>query len=45
VKIDGVTVFDRKKEDGRYPSVTDVRAWKKPLRARLEAEAKVPVPA
>ncbi len=45
VTLDGKKVFDRKAENGRYPSLADIREWKKPLRAKLEALAKPEVPA
>jgi len=45
VTLDGQKIFDRKAENGRYPSLTDIRAWKKPLREKLEALAKAETPA
>lgn len=35
VYLDGQTIFDRKAEGGDYPSLTNVRAWKKIIRDKI----------
>jgi len=35
VYLDGRTLFDRKAEDGQYPSLTHLREWKKAVRERV----------
>lgn len=32
VYVDGQTLFDRKAEGGEYPSLTQVREWKRTVR-------------
>ena len=35
VFLDGRTLFDRKAEGGQYPSLTNLREWKKAVREKV----------
>lgn len=36
VYLDGVKIFDRKEEDGKYPDLARVRELKKVIQAKLD---------
>jgi len=37
VYLDGTTLFDRKAEEGQYPSMDHLREWKRAVREKVVA--------